>query len=65
MIFQFIYFAFLHDVLNKISPKVGESGFQNPGNFCLWNPGYGIFSRGIRDLRLWNPEYNSRNPEAH
>ena len=57
MIFQFIYFAFLHEVLNKISPNVGES-IPEPGEFLL-------VESGIRDPWLWNPEYNSRNPESH
>ena len=38
-----------------ISPHGRESGFPNPGKFCLWNLESG----------LWNPEYSSRNPESH
>ena len=53
-----------------ISPHVMLSGFQNPGNFCLWNPESGkfllvefrireIFACGIQNTRnfgLSNPE---------
>ena len=51
-------------------PHIRESGFRNPGNFCMWNPEYweffhvesGIlenFACGFRNLgnfRLCNPE---------
>ena len=57
----------------KISPHVKESGFQNPGNFCIWNPESwkfllvesGILGLGIRNtgVGIRNPTNNS-NPES-
>ena len=41
------------EVYFKRQPR--ESGFRNPGNFCLWNPESGPL----------NSEYSSRNPEPH
>ena len=55
------------------SPHVKESGFRNPGNFCIWNPESwkfllvesGILGLGIRNtgLGIRNPTNNS-NPES-
>ena len=33
--------------IELISPYVKESGFQNLGNFCLWNPESGILARDV------------------
>ena len=39
----------------NILPHVRESGF--------WN--LEIFTSGLRNPRLWNPTYSSKNPESH
>ena len=31
-----------------MSPHVRESGFQNPGNFCLWNQESWALANGIQ-----------------
>ena len=36
----------------------GESGFQNPENFCLRVRNSQNFSCGIRNLGLWNLDYS-------
>ena len=45
------------EVGTSASPHVRESGFRNPGIFCLWNPE----SRALESrnpTRDWNPESN-------
>ena len=56
------------------SPHVRESGFWNPGNFCLWNRESkkillvesGILGSGIRNTaqRIGNPTINDGSPES-
>ena len=54
------------------SPHVSLSGFQNPGNFCLWTLESWKFclveSRiELKDQNLdnWNPESGIRSPSAN
>ena len=63
MIFQFIYFAFLQEVLNKISPNLWGIWIPEPGEFLLVESGilgFGIrnTTQGIQNLtNIWNPEF--------
>ena len=53
-------------VLIPQSPHVKESGFRNPGNFCIWNPEswkFLLVESGILGLGIRNPT-NNPNPES-
>ena len=50
-----------------VSPHVRESGFQNQGDFCWWNPESWkvlLVESAILSLFPWNAEYSCRNPES-
>ena len=51
--------------IDDISPHVRESGFRNPGVFCLWNPESWALESGIQHkesgillkIGIQNPTY--------
>ena len=48
-----------------ISPHVGESGFQNLGNFCFYESGLRekfVLESGILGFRIRNTAQGIRNP---
>ena len=53
---------------SSFSPHVGESGFPNPGNFCLWNPEFGKFlllESEILAFGIRNTAQEIRNSSNH
>ena len=53
---------------SSFSPHVGESGFLNPGNFCLWNPEFGKFlllESEILAFGIRNTAQEIRNSSNH
>ena len=56
---------FYYENTAGLSPHVKESGFRNPGNFCIWNPEswkFSLLESGILGLGIRNTGVGMQNP---